>query len=155
METKISEMRAQISSLQQQLDALVEQRDLTRRLLHLGESEPQLGPSVSNPVYEGRNNVSDAARNFREQKENDIEDHLEELLTVAGKPVHIREIREGLIQKGVPLPGRGDEANIILRLRRSTDRFVRTGRGMYALASWGLPEVKPTRKKIIKRRGRQ
>lgn len=73
----------------------------------------------------------------------------EELVKGAGKPLHVKELIDGLVQRGVPLPGRGNEANLITRLHRSDGRFVRTGRGTYAPASFGLPEVRPTRKRRV------
>jgi hypothetical protein len=67
--------------------------------------------------------------------------------------MHIRDIRNALIQKGVPLPGKGDEANIILRLRRDNARFIRTERGTYALVEWNLPAYAPApRTKKVRRR---
>ena len=84
----------------------------------------------------------------------EIEDRIEEVLQSNGKPMHITDIRATLIRIGVPLPGRGDEANIILRLRRASERFVRTGRGTYALTAWKIPEYSPapSRKRVRRRR---
>jgi hypothetical protein len=85
------------------------------------------------------------SRSPRSGAKSAIEDHVASLLEAEGAPLHITDIRNTLIERGVPLPGRGDEANIIVRLRRATDRFVRTGRGTYGSVSWGLEEVSPTR----------
>lgn len=71
----------------------------------------------------------------------DLEDAVQEILRSAGEPLHISTIRERLIAGGVPIPGRGDEANVIVRLRRLKDRFTRTARGTYSLTEWGLPEL--------------
>ena len=62
----------------------------------------------------------------------DFLDDCEAVLSEASKPVHVRELRAKLLEKGVPLPGQGTEANLITRLHRSKDRFERTGRGTYA-----------------------
>src|SRR5680860_316305 len=56
----------------------------------------------------------------------DLEQAVEEILRAAGAPLHISEIREKLIAERVSIPGRGDDANIIVRLRRFEDRFTRT-----------------------------
>jgi hypothetical protein len=78
----------------------------------------------------------------------DLENAVEELLRAAGEPLHISSIRSALLTRCVPIPGRGDEANIILRLRRVEDRFTRTARGTYGLAEWGIPALKrKTRKR--------
>lgn len=76
-----------------------------------------------------------------------LEDAVEEILRTAGAPLHISEIREALVTQGVPIPGRGDDANIIIRLSRVEDRFTRTARGTYGLAEWGIPAVKSKRRK--------
>jgi hypothetical protein len=76
-----------------------------------------------------------------------IEDHIEAILGSKGKPMHIRDIYAALIEMGVPLPGKGHEANIILRLRRDSDRFIRTARGTYALVAWDLPLDSPAKRK--------
>jgi len=71
----------------------------------------------------------------------DLEQAVEEILRAAGVPLHISEIRATLIEQQVPIPGRGDDANIIVRLRRFDDRFTRTARGTYGLAEWGIPAL--------------
>ena len=55
--------------------------------------------------------------------------------------MHISDIRSSPLEKGIPIPGRGDEANVIVRLRRLEDRFTRTARGTYGLAEWKLPAL--------------
>ncbi len=71
----------------------------------------------------------------------DLEQAVEEILRAAGEPLHISDIRATLIERQVPIPGRGDDANIIVRLRRFEDRFTRTARGTYGLAEWGIPAL--------------
>jgi hypothetical protein len=83
-----------------------------------------------------------------------VEDRLEAILRESRQPMHIRDLRQALIERGVPLPGRGDEANIILRLSRAKERFARTGRGLYGLTEWGVESVPPVQrtKKVYRRR---
>jgi hypothetical protein len=90
----------------------------------------------------------------RLSNEGELEDEVEALLRSAGGPMHISSIRESLIANGVQIPGRGDEANIIVRIRKIPDRFTRTARGTYALPEWGIPEMatKTTRAKRGARR---
>jgi hypothetical protein len=66
---------------------------------------------------------------------------VESILEEAEAPMHIGEIREALIRRNIPIPGRGDDANIIIRLRSERGRFTRTARGTYALSKWGLPSI--------------
>lgn len=58
------------------------------------------------------------------------------VLDEAGRPMHVREIRTMLASRGVPLPGRGTDANLIVHLSRKPDVFVRTSRGTYGLTEW-------------------
>ena len=86
------------------------------------------------------------------QKATDLLDVCERLMREKGTALHVSELHSVLLEQGVPLPGKGTEANLITRLQRSNGRFVRTGRGTYAPASLGLPEVQPTR---VRRRARK
>jgi hypothetical protein len=76
-------------------------------------------------------------------------DACEEIIVEAGQPLHLRDLLASLTKRGVPLPGRGVEANLIVRLQRSNGRFVRVGRGTYAPAHLGLKETRPTRKRRV------
>jgi hypothetical protein len=143
IEREIAEITACLAPLQDRLAAAREKLDLINRLIHL--STPVRSRSI--PISEASSPLSTPT--FA----SGIEDRIEEILRSAGSPMHIRDIRNTLIQKGVPLPGKGDEANIILRLRRDTARFIRTERGIYALVDWNLPAYAPApRKKRIRRR---
>src|SRR5262245_31866857 len=59
----------------------------------------------------------------------EILDACEALVQSAGRPLHISELHAALLKEGTPIPGRGTEANLLVRLHRSNGRFVRTGRG--------------------------
>jgi hypothetical protein len=77
----------------------------------------------------------------------DLEQAVEDILRAAGEPLHISHIRSALSDKQVPIPGRGDDANIIVRLSRLEDRFTRTARGTYGLAEWGIPALASKQRK--------
>ena len=144
IEKEIAEISSSMSPLQLRLEAAKEKLDLIHRLMHLNT-----GPSQATPRPSQRSGLSQ-----RHAGPPEIEDRIEELLREASKPLHISLIRDSLVQKGIPLPGRGDEANLILRIRRASGRFVRTGRGMYGLAEWHLPEYSPPQKRKRVRRKR-
>jgi len=146
-EQEIAEIRNRMFPLEEQLDAAKERLDLIRRLIGLAGANhaKAVRSTTESPEPGGRREGTQVPPGAR------VEDHIESVLSDAGQSLHISALRSELIARGVPLPGRGDEANIIVRLRRSEDRFTRTGRGMYGLASWGLPAVIPTRAK--KKRG--
>lgn len=145
IEREITEITSSIIPLQQRLDAAREKLDLVRRIIHL--SVPCAASSTVS--------AEGVAQSSQTPVPPGIEDRIEEILRSSGKPMHISDIRTSLIQMGVPLPGRGDEANIILRLRRAINRFVRTERGTYALTAWNMPEYSPAPSKKTVRRQRR
>jgi hypothetical protein len=84
----------------------------------------------------------------------DLLDECTDLMQRNEEPIHIAELLEKLQKKGIRIPGRGNEANLLSRLHKADDRFVRTGRGTYYLKGKEFPEVPPQRtkkKKVLKR----
>ena len=149
-ELEIQEITAALTPLQQRLQAARERLDLIQRLMRLED------PSASDVSSPGSTSEKDPPPivAVRTRPGRDVEDDLEAILLKAGQPMHIRDLRQALIDRGVPLPGRGDEANIILRLSRAKDRFVRTGRGNYGLSKWGIESVPPVQriKRVYRKR---
>lgn len=139
-EQEIQHIRSEIAPLEERLEAAQERLGLIRRLIGLAQTDGGAKPPRRR---DGGQTLPSGA---------ELEDHLEALLDEAGEPLHISQLRDQLIARGIPLPGKGDEANIIVRLRREESRFTRTSRGMYALAAWGLPAVVPTKRKKVRRR---
>lgn len=119
-----------ILSLQRVRNAAVERRGLTTKLLQLFAR-----PAETESRAEGS-----------------FEDAIEEMLKQNGGPMHIADLRSALIANGRAIPGRGTEANIIVRLARASKRFTRTARGVYGL-SGGAEEVSAVR--VNKRRRRK
>lgn len=145
-EKELEEIRAEMVPLEERMAAARERLDLIRRLIGLAEGgmkSPAPMPSATTKINSEQASVPSGV---------DIEAQLVGILKEAGQPLHIKALREALIERGVPLPGRGDEANIIVRLRRDEGQFTRTGRGMYALTAWGLPAVNPTRRRKVRPR---
>jgi hypothetical protein len=145
-EQEIDGIREEMLPLEERMAAARERLDLIRRLVGLAEGanrQPTIGQQSS---------ARKEAAEMRVPPGASVEDHLEAILAEKSEPMHIGVLREVLIERGVPLPGRGDEANIIVRLRRDEARFTRTGRGTYGLAVWGLPSVSPTQRKKVRRR---
>jgi hypothetical protein len=130
---EVDQFSAELAAVQQRLTAAREQVELLGRLIRLTEQEPRGSVSIATPA------TSDWSVRA------DLEGYVEQVLEAAGGPMHIRDIRRALIERSVPLPGRGDEANIIVRLSRASKTFTRTARGTYALASWGIPAMPPRR----------
>jgi hypothetical protein len=67
---------------------------------------------------------------------NEIQEHTYQILRESGKPMHVSEIKARLIDRAVPIPGRGTDANIIVHLRRAPRVFERKARGTYGLLEW-------------------
>jgi len=72
----------------------------------------------------------------------------ESLIREAGKPLHIKDLHRALLDGGIPIPGRGTEANVISRVQRSNGRITRVGRGMYAIPEFGMEESRPTKRRF-------
>lgn len=145
-EREIDEIRGQMLPLEERMGAARERLDLIRRLMGLADG------SKRQPTSAPRSSPREESAEGRVPPGATVEDHVEAILSERGDPMHIGALRAALIEQGVPLPGRGDEANIIVRLRRDEARFARTGRGTYALAAWGLPAVAATQRKKVRRR---
>lgn len=79
-------------------------------------------------------------------------DACEAILRKQGHPMHIKDIYAELIAQSIPIPGKGNEANVIARLQRSGGRIIRTGRGTYSLPEFGIAEQKPTKQRRRARR---
>lgn len=141
---RIGELKGAIRSAQVELNQVEERLALVTKLIDM-DSRSEYQDAQSEPSH-----VIDTESNSPSPQAPELEDAVEELLRSAGQPLHISVIRNELIAKRIPIPGRGDEANIIVRLRKMTERFTRTARGTYGLPEWGIPEmpskVRKTRK---------
>lgn len=139
------ELRAEIRTKQTDLAQIEERLTLVTKLIEV-ETRAQAGalaPNVEGAPTAPPVLTTASARSAT----SDLEDAVEEILRAASTPLHISAIRDALVARGVPIPGRGDDANIIVRLRRFEDRFTRTARGTYGLAEWGIPELKSSTRK--------
>tara|TARA_Y100000588_G_C14139620_1_gene875441 strand:- start:632 stop:1222 length:591 start_codon:yes stop_codon:yes gene_type:complete len=68
------------------------------------------------------------------------------ILKEAGTPSHVSDIEKNLRKYHIPIPGKGDTVNIISRMRRDEDTFVRIASGTYGLVEWNLDPM-PTKKR--------
>jgi hypothetical protein len=131
-----------LAAAQQRVEACRERLRLLDRLLTV-ENGPEL-------VALSREN-SQTAQGLAPPID-DLLDACEKLVRNAGRPLHIKELHTALLNEGIPIPGRGTEANLLVRLHRSNGRFVRTGRGTYAPVSMGTQEVRPTQRRRVSAR---
>jgi hypothetical protein len=118
-----------------ELEPLLSRRDQLRAKLELihrlkgleQDATQQVGQTQSSKVV--RPNAFAASRTVA----SDLQAAVFNVLRQAGKPLHVREIREALQTQGVTIPGKGTDANIIVHLRRAPDVFERKRRGIYSL----------------------
>lgn len=155
-ERDIQEIKEAIAPLQEKMENASQRLDLIKRLIHLSEA------GATRPKVKGDHQHTPRpaqTANIRPETviglPSSLEDHIEDILQLADSPMHVSEIRETLIERGLPLPGKGEEANIIVRMGRSENRFVRTGKGTYGLSSWNFQPVTPTRKVRSRRRSKR
>jgi hypothetical protein len=145
LDERVRVLRRQVTEKQAELASEEEQLTLVRRLVELRNGKK--GPTVAT------NEAKTSTGSRKTSASHDLELAVEHILRDAGSPLHISTIRAQLVERGVPIPGRGDDANIIVRISQLEDRFTRTARGTYGLAEWGmaaLPRV--TRGKRAKSR---
>ncbi len=69
---------------------------------------------------------------------------------VKKSPMHYEDMAAALIAKGILIPGRNPAANLLAHIARDK-RFVRTSRGTYGLAEWGIPAMKSRSKRARRR----
>jgi hypothetical protein len=132
------ELRAEIRTKQIDLAQVEERLNLVTKLIEVETRANVDAPGSNGEVTASTASTSAPATHMTTL---DLEQAVEQILRAAGEPLHISKIRETLVSRGIPIPGRGDDANIIVRLRRFEDRFTRTARGTYGLADWGIPAL--------------
>lgn len=147
MTSRVEVIRSEINRLRQELSDLEVKLGLVSKLIEL-ENRPNLAPADEPPPSVDLDE-SLAIDKAEVMSDDFIEIEVEAILEAAGSPMHISKIRNQLIERGVRIPGRGDDANIIVRLRKGDGRFIRTARGTYALPKWNLPSIDAKRTKKV------
>ena len=72
------------------------------------------------------------------------------ILKLSGRPMHIQDLAVAVRAKGLRIPGKGANANLIAHIR-TRQEIVRPVRGMYAMREWGFSDRPPA---AVKRRRR-
>lgn len=65
-----------------------------------------------------------------------------DILREHGKPMPIRSLMAELVSRGAPIPGRGEQANLISVITRVPE-IIRPQRGVYGLREWKLDDAPP------------
>ena len=153
LRAEVEQHRHMIDDLTRQLAQTEERLNLVNRLLELDH------PTLAATVNEESTTVAEDAAGERttvdemNSPSGTLEDGVERILAALGEPTHISQIRAQLINDGIPIPGRGEDANVIVRIS-ADERFCRTSRGTYALASWGIPPMTPAKRRRKTKQGR-
>lgn len=138
---QIAELEGAIRPLQDQLTRSKAQLDLIERALQVGTGVQQATHSTSESAVAKPN----------------VTDRVHDLLTEAGRPLHVSEIRNQYIAKGFTVPGQGNESNLLVYIVRDP-RFIRVSKGTYAIAPDGdVPAltIKPKAKKRRRRKAKE
>lgn len=143
-------LRERLDALQLQLQPLLAESERARQQLALVQrllsvTEGQLTSETVPPV--SRDESVAAAGGT-------IADAVASILEAAGKPLHIREIRERFLASGRVIPGQGTESNLLAYIGRD-GRFVRVGRGTYTISSGAdAPAVKAVKTRKRRKKSR-
>lgn len=135
--------QAGLATAQRRVEACRERLRLLDRLLAVESGREAVTSSQESPMQTAQEPTPRA---------DELLDACEKVVRNAGRPLHIKELRAAVLNEGVPIPGRGTEANLLVRLHRSNGRFVRTGRGTFAPVSMGAQEVRPTQRRRVSSR---
>ena len=146
----VEESRTELARLKAKISVMEERLQLVSRLIEV-DARAEADPVDNDPSNQVITDPG-APKTFV-GSEDDLETEVEQILETNGKPMHIADIRSELLSRGFPIPGRGDDANIIVRLRKDGSRFTRTARGTYGLPKWGIPTI--DRPRSLQTRGRK
>jgi hypothetical protein len=131
LESEQQELMVSLEPLLRRKDQLRQKIELVERLLSL-ESDSRV---QSDPAHRKNGAIRHAAAlgTGGNRTGSELQEVVREILEEYGKPMHISDIRSALLDRGVPIPGKGTDANIIVHLRRAPDVFERKNRGTYGL----------------------
>ena len=152
LRAEVERHRQMIDDLTKQLAQSEERLNLVNRLLELdGSSLPTVVDEELTATPPSEAGLSAQAKEPHDPVAT-LEDGVERVLEAVGVPTHISRIRAQLINDGIPIPGRGEDANVIVRIS-ADERFCRTSRGTYALTSWGIPAMMPPKRRRKTKQG--
>jgi hypothetical protein len=149
--TRISARQTDIERLQREQTEDLEEEGLLSRLVDLktnrhsksGASEALPRVAEPKPSYTSAGTGGDMVRKAAIAA-----------LSGEGHPMHISVLHSRLEEMGVPIPGKGTQANVIAHLGREPS-IIRLSRGIYGLKQWNLtPKTLRPEKSRPRRRGR-
>jgi len=129
-----SELNSQLAKVDEELKPLLARKEDLRTRLDLVRRLRELEDGTV--TKDGTEIEEYAPRSVSPSPGSALQAAARDVLEAHGKPMRVREIRAALIERGIQIPGRGTDANVILYLRRARNIFDRCGRGIYGLAAW-------------------
>lgn len=124
VEIEIGELDAALTPLVEKHAALTERLGLLKRLMSSLTDKGGNGPAETAAI--GSLQTARASASIRER----VQAHAREILTEAGRPLHINEIHGEFIKRGFEVPGAGKPNNITVHLADAAG-IVSTARGYY------------------------
>ena len=147
-EQSVSVKRAEHAVLAQEIERLEHELVLLRELRSIREGTNESAPERPPRPVAGTTLVPGS---------DTLTAAVVEILNSNGRPMHIQDLAAALRERGVRIPGKGANANLISHIRACAE-IVRPVRGMYAMRSWGFVDrelvASPRRRKAAERGGR-
>lgn len=137
LQQEMEEIKGRIRPLQEHLAQKQEELSAVEKLLSLHGEVPQT-PALPSPGPGNSPPFLDSAYRALQDEE---------------APLHYRVLYGKLEADAQHVPGSNPAANLLTHMNRDS-RFVRVGRGTYALAEWGPPR-QPRKSKRRRRRSRR
>ena len=132
--------------IQEEISSL--QAEIKNRFELINNKQEQLSHVVKLLMAEGDEFVDPELTGVLEES---IADIAYEYMRGMNNPLHYSEMAKGIMSKGILIPGKNPEANLLSHIGRD-NRFVRTSPGTYGLSEWGLKSVSAKRKKRRRKR---
>ena len=130
-------MKAELASITEELRRAEREVQLITELIRVRSEDGDAasgGPSA--PIV---TEPPDSAADIQEPR---LAEAVVEVLRRHGKAMHIQELTAAVRRAGIPIPGRGESANLIAHIRPHPE-VVRPVRGVYGLREWGIEEAVP------------
>lgn len=144
LETKLKDLQAQIS------DKRLEVQDIFSVISKLQKQADHILELLK---VEGVELSDDDVRDIQQTSVADVA--YEYLSRIRDKsPFHYRDLAEGIMSQGTPIPGKDPIANLLAHISRD-QRFVRVGAGTYGLTEWGIEPVISKRRMKTRRKKRK
>ena len=136
-QVRVEEIDKELNLVSSLLDLHLKQQ---RKVGTVGTNDKNLPKSDDDHL----NDVIRIAQEFK-SKSSRFESAIKEILKDFGNQngMHIREIKNHLRRRKIAIPGLGTMANIITRMRRANDTFVRVAPGTYALMEAVIKTAEP------------